>query len=619
MNRRIVRRSRTRTPISTLSIEPLESRAVMSASGSNQGSTYAQLHRDIVIGADIYGGASSTPRILAAGYGFEGIQGIPGLLTVNQIPLAIAAGAGVVGELVGVDPAAPLRNVTSGAAPVGIQVEGFSDSSITQTFMDAMPVEFSHPVLPSTVLPQNFRVRLNTGDVVTPLYVAQNPNYDFNERQTIVAFGYFGNRLPSDDPAAVHPVSFEVVASATPLKLITPRGLVDGTGLSKTSNNPYDPYNGPTLVGAKLSRLSLAGDYPPVGLTQSVGNHGVEYYGTGRDLYRLRLFTSGGFSPNGVSGFEPQEFSRFFQLTAVGTRGKTVTVAESGVKYRVRGGWVQVLGIADLGTGLSADPNYTYAEDHDNQFDIIIKASSPTAARALRDVILPDPRLGTHSPIYNPGGPGTIPLPQYRYTQPSPGQTMAVEFALNAPATISWAAQSLSAYDQADDLAVAFRLHNRTTGEWRLTSSSADAASLVDSGAWTMLDVPFATNANDSYVAQVVQLRNERRGDTVYTANARQIRAFERAGYVNQGAVFTAYDKPLTGLDPVWLMVSRRGQHAVTASPAERRQWQKAGWACQGVAFYTVRFTNADTVSLSRFAGIEMAAAKPARPFRAGR
>lgn len=619
MNWQIFRHAPARKPVSRLSIEPLESRAVMSASGSDQGSTYAQLHRDIVIRADIYGGNSSAPRILAAGYGFEGIQSIPGLLTVNQIPLAIAAGAGVVGELVGVDPAAPLRNVTSGASTVGVEAGGFSNASITQTFMDAMPIEFSHPVLPSTVLPENFRVRLNTGDVVAPLYVAQNPNYDFNERQTIVAFGYFGNRLPSDDPAAVHPVSFEVVASATPLKLVTSRGLVDGTGLSKASNNPYDPYNGPTLVGAKLSRLSLAGDYPPVGLTQSVGNHGVEYYGTGRDLYRLRLFTSGGFSPNGVSGFEPQEFARFFQLTAAGIRGTTVTIGASGVRYRVKGGFIEVKGIADLGAGLSADPTYTYAEDHDNQFDIIIKASSPAAARALRSVILPDPRLGTHSPIYNPGGPGTVPLPQYRYTQPSPGQTMPVEFALRDPATVSWAAQSLSAYDQADDLAVAFRLRNRATGEWRLTSSSADAASLVGSGDWTMLDVPFATNANDSSVAQVVQMRNERRADTAYTANARQIRALERAGYVNQGAVFTAYDKPLTGLDPVWLMVSRRGQHAVTASPAERRQWQKEGWVCRGIAFYTVRFMNAEAVSLGRFAAIEMSAAKPARPVRHGR
>jgi|GEM_PF-575602 len=575
--------------------DSLEPRLLLSSTGSN----YAQLHRDIVIRADIYGGAFSKPRILAASYGFEGIQGIPGLLTDNQIDLAVAAGAGVVGELVGLDPAAPLRNVTSGASPIAIQTSGFSDSTVTQTFMDAMPIEFSHPLLPSTVLPQNFRVRLNTGEVVTPLYVAQNPNYDLNERQTIVAFGYFGNRLPSDDPASVHPALFEVVASATPLKLITPKGLVDGTGLSQTSSNPYDPFNGPTLVGAKLSPLSLAGDYPPVGFAASAGNHGVEYYGTGRDLYRLRLFTSGGFSPNGVSGFEPQEFARYFQITAAGIHGKTVTIGESGRKYRVKGGIIEIKGIADLGNGLSANPEYVYAEDHDNQFDVIVRASSPRALRSIRNVILPDPRSGTHSPIYNPGGPGTVPLPQYRYTQPSPGQTMAVEFALHDTATVSWADQNLAAYDSADQLAVAFRLRNSATGEWQLTSSSADAGSMVSSGGWVMAGVPFAANANDSYVANVTQLRNAARNDSVYTANPRQIQAFEKAGYTNMGTVFTAYDKPLRGLDPAWLMVSRGGKHAVTASPQEKSRWMRQGWKPVGIAFYTVRFPNADSPQLA--------------------
>lgn len=594
LTKKLLRKSR---PFQPGISDALESRALLS--GSNYGSNFAQLHRDIVIRADIYGGSDSKPRILAAGYGFEGIQGIPGLLSDSQINLAIAAGAGVVGEIVGLNPAAPLRNITSGASPIGIETSGFSDSTVTQTFMDAMPIEFSHPLLPSTVLPQNFRVRLNTGDVVTPLYVAQNPNYDLNERQTIVAFGYFGNRLPSDDPAAVHPVHFEVVASATPLKLITPKGLVEGTGLSQKSSNPYDPLNGPTLVGAKLSPLSLAGDYPSAGFTGSMGNHGVEYYGTGRDLYRLRLFTSGGFSPNGVSGFEPQEFSRYFQLTAEGIHGKTVTISESGRKYRVKGGVIEIKGIADLGNSLTADPEYVYAEDHDNQFDVIVRASSLRALRAIRNVILPDPRLGTHSPIYNPGGPGTIPLPQYRYTQPSPGQTMAVEFALHNTSTVSWAEQNLAAYDSADGLAVAFRLRNTSTGEWQLTSSSADAASMVNSGVWAMAGVPFAANANDSYVSNVTQLRNANRDDSVYTANSRQIQAFEQAGYTNMGTVFTAYEKPLRGLDPAWLMVSRTGKHAVTASPLEKARWMRNGWKPRGIAFYTVRFPNLDSPEMA--------------------
>lgn len=557
-----------------------------------QGSSYDQLHRNIVIRADIYGGASSQPRILAAGYGFEGIQGIPGLLSENQIALAEAAGAGVVQELLGLDPAAPLRNITSGISLAGVQLGGFSNAPAAQTLMDAMPIEFSHPLLPSTVLPENFRIHLNTGEVVAPLYVAQNPNLDFNERQTVVAFGYFGNRLPSNDPKAIHPVRFEVVNGGTPVQLITPTGLVNGTGLSQTSSNPYDPFNGPTLVGAKLSRLSLAGDYPAPAFPNSVANHGVEYYGTSEKLYRLRLFTSGGFSPNGVSGFEPQEFARFFQLTAKDRKGNTITISEAGRKVKVKGGTVTVKGIADLGNGLSANPEYTYAEDHDNQFDIIIKASSPKAIRALDAVVLPDPRLGTHSPIYNPGGPGTAPLPAYRYTQPSPGQTFPVEFALKDPATVSWADQSLASYDSADDLAVAFRLRDPITGEWRVTSSSSDANSWVSAGSWELVDVPFATNANDSYTTDVVELRNARRNDTMYSTNPRQIRRLERAGYTNQGTVFTAYDRPLRGLEPIWQLVSPSGQHLLAGSPEERRHWLGEGWRNTGVAFYSVSFPN---------------------------
>ncbi|HGY5533372.1 MAG TPA: hypothetical protein ACN46W_08810, partial [Prochlorococcus sp.] len=188
----------------------------------SQASAYEQLQRNIVINADIYGGVDSDPKILAAGYGFEGIMGVPGLLSENQIRLAKAHGAGIIQSLVGSNPPAPLRNITSGVAPIGIELSGFSNTTPTQTYMDAMPIEFSHPILPSTVQPKNFRIHLNTGEIVTPLYVAQNPNYDFNERQTVVAFGYFGNRLPTNHPEAVHPEQFEVVTSETPLQLITP-------------------------------------------------------------------------------------------------------------------------------------------------------------------------------------------------------------------------------------------------------------------------------------------------------------------------------------------------------------------------------------------------------------
>ena len=170
-----------------------------------------------------------------------------------------------------------------------------------------------------------------------------------------------------------------------------------------------------------------------------------------------------------------------------------------------------------------------------------------------------------------------------------------MEFALKDPATVSWADQSLASYDSADDLAVAFRLRDPITGEWRLTSSSSQANSWVSSGDWQLVDVPFAANANDSYTADVVELRNSSRNDTVYSADPRQIRRLERAGYDNQGTAFTGYNKPLRGLDPVWQLLSPNGQHAITASSEERRHWLAQGWRNDGIAFYSVAFPNATT------------------------
>ena len=112
-----------------------------------------------------------------------------------------------------------------------------------------------------------------------------------------MAFGYFGNRLPTADKNAEHPSNIRIVNSEKPLQFITPEGFFDGTGLSKTSSNPYDPFNGPTLVGAKLSQLSLAGDYGPDGFTGSQKNHGVEYYGKNKNCFAFDSLHQGAFRP----------------------------------------------------------------------------------------------------------------------------------------------------------------------------------------------------------------------------------------------------------------------------------------------------------------------------------
>jgi len=110
-----------------------------------------------------------------------------------------------------------------------------------------------------------------------------------------------------------------------------------------------------------------------------------------------------------------------------------------------------------------------------------------------------------------------------------------------------------------------------------------------------LVDAPYAANANDSYSTDVVELRNG--NDRAYSANPRQIHALERAGYTNKGSVFTAYNQPLQGLDPIWQLVSPEGQHVLAGSRAERRHWLEQGWRNEGVAFYSVVFPNTSPIS----------------------
>jgi hypothetical protein len=406
-----------------------------------------------------------------------------------------------------------------------------------------------------------------------------------------VLFGYFGNRLESDAVGAMYPIKLNIVEGKKPLQLVTTKGLVKATGLSKKSNNPYDAFNGPTLVGAKLSKLSLAGDYGPDGFDNAVKNHGVEYYGTDKNLFRLRLFTSGGFSPDGVGGLLPDQFDKFFKLVAKQEDGTKSEISVAKRKYKVKGGTLKVLGIADLGQGREVENENTYSEDHDNQFDLIIRASSRKAVKSLKEVVLPDPRLNTHSPIYNPGGPGTDLSNQITFTEPNGGQIIAIENAIKNPNTVSWASQNISDYDSADDFAVAFRLRDLVTGSTLLTASSIEADNAIKDG-YNFVDVPFAVNSTDSFSKDVVELINSDTGDLVYASSKKRIKKFLDLGYENNGTVFTSYNKKFRGLDAVYQLRSEVGMHTTTADKDELNDLLDIGWERAGKAFYSVGFDN---------------------------
>lgn len=414
-------------------VEPKDLACTGGPDGSPPTASYLLLRQDVLTGADYW---EPEPRILAAGLGFTDIIGVPGLSSDDLATqrLAVLDAGGAWNVVVTSQPTVPLRAYTSAASPQGV---AFTYGWPVQ-FCDGLPIEFSWPVRPSTVDGSDFRVVLNDGTVVTPLVASINPNLEFNERSTVVIFGDFGNRLAPQEPGARYPVRFEIVADETPLELIGPGGRVTSAvglayGDGTTPLTAYDPGRGPTLVAAKLSRMSVAGEGGPPGFDGQMPNDGVALYGPAA-LYRLRILTTGGFSPDGVRSVLPTEFARYFRLIAVDAAGREHRIEESGRSYAIDGGTLTVLGLADLGVAASTYDD-AYVEDHDNQIDIVL-AGDEAAVRAIRLVEIP--AGDGYSPFYNPGGPGNDPEPGTIYSEPGPPTRQPVTLALDDPMTVDW-------------------------------------------------------------------------------------------------------------------------------------------------------------------------------------
>lgn len=395
--------------------------------------SYLTLKEGVLTNADYW---ENQPRILGAGLGFTDIIGVPGLsssdLTTQRLSVLDAGGAW--NTVVTSASTIAQRAYTSAISPSGVA----NTYGWQVQYCDGLPIEFSWPVLPSTLDARDFRVHLNDGSVVTPRVASIAPNLEYNERSTVVIFGGFGNRRAPGEPGARYPVLFEIVPDDTPLELIGPGGQVfNAVGLTfgdgTTPRTAYNPGNGPTLAAAKLSRMSTAGEGGPVIFNAQIPNDGVALYGSDA-AYRLRVLTTGGFSPDGVRSVYPTEFSRYFRVLAVDAGGHDVWIEEAGQSYAINGGSLTVLGLADL--GLAQDSyDEAYIEDHDNQIDIVISGDE-AAVRAIRMVELPS--AGGYSPMYNPGGPGNDPEPGTVYSEPSPLIQQSVTIALDDPMTVDW-------------------------------------------------------------------------------------------------------------------------------------------------------------------------------------
>lgn len=388
----------------------------------------AQLHNGELVAADYW---ADEPMILSAGMGFDNIIGLPEVTeeTVRE------AGGSWYGSVTCTNGEEPLTvNYTSTSASDGVArfFKGFSE------YDDGLPIVFSWPVATETVDLTDFQFTLNTGEIVFPNSIGMWPNWELNERNTVVAFGDFGNRGLSSEADAVFPVRLDIVEDETPLLLIGPGGQeFNAVGLNwETDATPYD--SGPKLVGAKLNYvgdealgeggLRIAG--PVIGL---VPNDEFALYDEGD--FRIRVLTTGGFSPDGVTGMHPDMYEDFFRVHVNGANGETVLLEEVGVDYEVAGGTLRVVGLSDLGQKENPDEGIyyddCYAEDRDNYIDIIL-VGDEAAARNITFVEIPSLE-GGYSAFYNPGGPGPEPFEGVRYTAPGPPDIEPVIIALDDP------------------------------------------------------------------------------------------------------------------------------------------------------------------------------------------
>lgn len=391
--------------------------------------TYRQLRQDVIANSDLW---SPVPEILSAGYGFDNIIGVEGG------EAEVRAAGGTWNTVTCSNGQAPARNVLT-SSPTPENVAAVYDHTVH--FADGLPVVFSWPILPSTLDHTDFKVTLNTGETVIPEAASIYPNFEYNERHVAVIFGDFGNRLLPGEDGARYPTRVEVVADDSPLMLVGPQGPVSAVGLFKDSDST--PYaSGPYLVGAKLSKFSAEGEGGPRFLSGNLPNDGQALYGD-EAQYRLRLLTSGGFSPDGVRGVFPTDFAHFFRIHAQGPDNSPVLLTTPGVDYHVAGGTIRIVGLADLGLAESVDAQRhpviaydgCYVEDHDNYIDIIL-AGDEAAMRHITAVEIP--AADGYAPFYNPGGPGNNPTSGVRYTAPGPADLQPVMIALDDPMVVSY-------------------------------------------------------------------------------------------------------------------------------------------------------------------------------------
>jgi hypothetical protein len=390
---------------------------------------YSQYNCDIIVNSNLY---SNEPKIISTG-GFSFLQAGM-ILNIKSIEET----QGNWNNLLNPNTDS-FRAITTSSDPRSYYGSVFPTTAIE---FDNIPICFSFPILPSSVDSTQFLLKLNNNIYVKPLTFSFSPNSKFNEKQCIVVCGYFNNKI-TIGPNAIYPVSLEIVESSNGKKMMAvgPNGLYDMTGKTINCSNPYtEPLKISLVI---LTKYNLTGIYNYLG---DIGcginqieekNSPYELYGNDAE-YRIRIFTKGGYSPNGITSMFPDSYENYFYLQHKNPITDEITeLKKSNFKYLFNNGtkYVEIIGLADLGI---KQPQYNqkYIEDHDNQIDIVLKGNKSVIKNIINLVI---PSNGKeYTKFYNPGGPGPTPFENITYTIPSEYQIIDIINNLENPNTVSW-------------------------------------------------------------------------------------------------------------------------------------------------------------------------------------
>lgn len=390
---------------------------------------YAQYNCDIIVNSNLY---SNEPKIISAG-GFSFLQA--GMILNKK---NIEDTEGNWNDLL--DPNTDIfRAITTSGDPRGYYSSVFPTTAIK---FDNIPICFSFPILPSSVDPSQFLILLNNGLYVKPIEFTFSPNTKFNEKQCIVVCGYFNNKITTG-PNAIYPVSLEIVEASNGKRMMAvgPNGLYDMTNKTVNCSNPYtDPLE---IASVILTKYNLPGIFNYLG---DIGcgvnkiediNSPYKLYGSDAE-YRIRIFTKGGYSPDGITSMFPDSYEKYFYLQYKNPiTGEITDLKKSNHKYLFNNEttYVEIIGLADLGIKQSSY-NQTYLEDHDNQIDIVLKGDKSVIENIVYLVVPSDGN--EYTKFYNPGGPGPTPIKNIKYTLPSNYQKINIINNLENPNCVSW-------------------------------------------------------------------------------------------------------------------------------------------------------------------------------------